>query len=658
MQKSTILFLFLCFSITLFSQDKGGVISPNSKNTNNTNSRRTNNLQDDFSSSLKGPKEKPPIDLYKIVSLQRDTTFVDTTLKVTREYAFNYLRKDNFELLPFANVGQTYNSLAYNFQSKNLLPLFAAQAHHFNFMEVEDIFYYHVPTPLTELYFKTAFKQGQQLDAFLTVNTSKQFNFSFAYKGVRSLGAYQNALTSTGNFRFTTNYHTKNKRYNIRAHVVAQDILNEENGGLLPSSIPLFVNDESDFKDRGRLDVNFENAENLLKGFRVYADHEYQVFKPNDSIAKNQLAIGSSLTFEDKSYFFKQTDPFSSYGESYVTSQLRSRVNLETFNVKGYARYTNNVLGALSAHVSYDDYNYGYNSVLYLEEGTITNRIKGINVSAGASYKKQYKGFQLFGDAAINVSGDLDAQYINAGAKYQLNEKNGVEASIHIHSVAPNYNFLLYQNDYKNYNWQNTDFNNVKTQELKLKLKSSQFLDATISYTGIDDHTYFAIKANDSTPTPHQYNDRVDVVKVKLEREFKYRKFALANTIMYQKVLSGEYILNLPEIVTRNTIYYHDNWFKKAMYMQTGVSFKYFTQFNANAYDPVLAEFYTQNNEEIGGFPLIDIFFSARIRQARIYFKYEHFNSLFGSKNDYFSAPGYPYRDAVIRFGLVWNFFM
>jgi len=31
---------------------------------------------------------------------------------------------------------------------------------------------------------------------------------------------------------------------------------------------------------------------------------------------------------------------------------------------------------------------------------------------------------------------------------------------------------------------------------------------------------------------------------------------------------------------------------------------------------------------------------------------------LFGNTNEYFSAPGYPYRDPVIRFGLVWNFFL
>ena len=94
------------------------------------------------------------------------------------------------------------------------------------------------------------------------------------------------------------------------------------------------------------------------------------------------------------------------------------------------------------------------------------------------------------------------------------------------------------------------------------------------------------------------------------------------------------------------------------MFLQTGVRFKYFTSYNANAYDPVLAEFFVQNDQEIGAFPLVSVFFNVKIRQTRIFLEYEHINQLFNSTNNQFSAPGYPYRDVAIRFGLVWNFFL
>jgi hypothetical protein len=76
-----------------------------------------------------------------------------------------------------------------------------------------------------------------------------------------------------------------------------------------------------------------------------------------------------------------------------------------------------------------------------------------------------------------------------------------------------------------------------------------------------------------------------------------------------------------------------------------------------NSYNPVISEFYLQNDQEFGGYPLFDFFVNFRVRTMRVYFKLEHFNSGFGEYN-YYSAPTYPYRDFVIRFGLVWNFFI
>ncbi len=610
-----------------------------------------------FSQAPSSKKEKPPITDYRIISFDRDTTFVDTTLSIRKKYKFNYLRKDNFELLQFSNVGQTYNSLAYSFDRLHLKPLFAAQSHHFIYKEIEDVNYFRVPTPLTELYFKTAYEQGQQMDAFFTVNTSPQLNFSIGYKGVRSLGKYQHILTSTGNFLFTASYHTKNNRYAIRTHVAAQDIMNQENGGLNESSLALFINNDSEFRDRGRMDVLFEDADNKLEGLRFYGDHYYELISERDSTAYTVLTVGNVISFEHKDYRYNQTTAFEDFGPSYVATDLSTRTKLEDFNVKGFVDYNNSLLGKITGWAGYTDLNYGYNSVLILDNGIIPDRIIGNMVEVGAAYEKQYRGFELSGKGAVNVAGDFDGNYLQGAASYNLNDDLAAKASVTIHSVAPNFNFQLNQSDYKNYNWK-TNLNNVKSQELKLEIDTKKFGNASVSYTGIDDYTYFGIKANESTPSPLQASERVDYLKIKAEKEFTYGQFALENTIMYQQVLSGENVFNVPQLITRNSLYYQNHLFKKALFLQTGVTFKYFTKYNMNAYDPVLAEFYVQNNQELGGFPLVDLFFNAKIRQTRIYFVYENFTALFSSKNEYFAAPGYPYRDNVLRFGLVWNFFL
>ena len=632
MRKTFFLFLLLYFPTIVFSQNDG----------------------ENF---LKKNKEKPPITLYKIISAQKDTTYLDTSLNLQKEYKFNYLRKDNFELQEFANVGQPYNELAYDFDKLNLKPLFVAQSHHFGYREVEDMQYFNLPTPLTELYFKTAFKQGQQLDAFFSINTSNQFNFSIAYKGVRSLGAYQNSLTSTGDFRFTTNYQSKNKRYQILAHIMALELLNEENGGLTDESVLLFQTDDKEFRDRGRLDVKFEDAENELKGFRIFAKQEYELITKKDSTDLNKLMIGNSISFEDKSYVYKQDTPFSGFGDSYKTTGLFKKSKLEDFSVNGYAQFNNKHIGNISAFITYTDYNFGYNSVIIFDTGSITNRLKSKLAQVGGTYEKKHKGFEIYGKAAINVSGAYEANFLKARASFLLNNKHKIAAEITSHSVAPNFNFLLNQSDYINYNWQN-EFDNTKKQQLKLRFESNKIATISLDYTGIDKYTYFTIKDNDSTPTPHQYNNRIDYLKIKLQKEFKYRKFGLDNTFLFQNALSGEEVIKLPSFITRNTLYFEDQWFKKALFVQTGLTFKYYSEYMMNAYDPVLAEFYVQDETELGGYPQFDIFFNARVQQVRIYFKYENLNALFTDSNNYFSAPGYPFRDSVIRFGIVWNFLM
>ena len=130
------------------------------------------------------------------------------------------------------------------------------------------------------------------------------------------------------------------------------------------------------------------------------------------------------------------------------------------------------------------------------------------------------------------------------------------------------------------------------------------------------------------------------------------------NTVLYQKVTDGASFFRVAELLTRNSFYFSDYLFKgKPLYLQTGVTFKYFTAFYANAYNPVLSEFVVQNTTKIGNFPIFDFFANAQIQRTRLYLKVENFTASFTGRN-YYSAPNYPYRDLTVRFGLVWNFFI
>ena len=618
-----------------------------------------NRQQSGKSTSNKNLKDKDvKIYDYKIISHENDTTYVDTTLSIQKEYKYNYLRKDYFELLPFNNTGQTFNTLSYDFESNKMMPSFGSRAKHFNYHEIEDVNYFYVPTPLTELMFKTVFEQGQLLDAFFTTNVSKQLNFSIAYKGLRTLGKYQHILSSTGNLRFTTNYKTKNDRYHARAHIYMQDIFNEENGGISDEDLLNFESGAEDFLDREIFDPIFEDAESELRGKRFYLDHSYALIQKKDSLSNNTLKIGNIISLEDKFYNYAQDNQSDFFGEAFRSSSIADRVTLEDFFMKVNAKYSNNTIGDVSFNVDYNNYNYGYDAVSILNDQTITNRLKGDIISVGGSYKKVFKDFKINGSLGVNISGDFDGNYLLANLEYKLNEDFLFKATINSNSKSPNYNFLLYQSDYSNFNWQNNNFENIDTQKLAFHIVSDKWLDASFDYTTINNFTYFKQdEIERGIVTPFQSDQTINYFRVKLVKDINYRKFTLSNTIMYQNVIDGEGELNVPDLIIRNSLFYSNHFFKKALYLQTGFTFQYFSSYNMNSYNPLIGEFQVQNQTELGGFPRLDFFVNAKVQQTRIFIKAEHFNSAF-TGYDFYSAPNYPYRDFVVRFGLVWNFFL
>lgn len=603
---------------------------------------------------------KAPITLYKIYNLQRDTTFVDTSLTIQKEYQYNYLRKDLFGRIAFLNEGQTYNTLDYGLNKVIAFPEFGHRGKHLNYIEANDVKYYSVATPLTDLYFKTVMEQGQSLDAFLTVNTSEQFNFSIAYKGLRSLGKYINQLSSNGNFRCTASYKTPQGQYVFNAHYTGQDLLNGENGGITTPED--FESKNSDFKQRQRLEVFLTNATSFMKGKRFFVDHRFRI---NSSDQQNNLYLSHQINYETKFFEYYQptvasqvgTQTINHFGDSYVSSNINNHVRYNRMYNQVGAVYENKRLGSVQVFVDDFRYNYFYNSALILNGQSVPNLLSDKINDFGLRYdyhKNHWKGFARYTNSITNQSlTDIELQ-----AAYKRNNKNQFLFSYQSVSKLPDAVYNLHQSSYIAYNWYN-NFKNQKSNTLTAKAET-QFGTAEFQISNYDNFLYFSDDSSNALQqliSPKQYEKSIQYFSVKASKEFRVWRIALDNTLLYQQTKQDDDVLNVPKFVTRNTLYYSDYYFSRALYLQTGFIFNYFTKYYANGYNPILTDFYVQNQTKIGDFPLVDFFINARVRQTRIFLKAEHFNSSMASQNRFYSAPGYPYRDFIIRFGLVWNFF-
>jgi len=594
---------------------------------------------------------------YKIISHKNDTTVVDTTLTIQKEYKFNFLRKDNFELLAFHNQGQTFNNLAYDFTNVSQFPDIGFRAKMFNYVGIEDVNYYHVPTPTSEILYRTGLEQGQVVDALFTTNFSKRFNLAIAYKGLRSLGKYRHSLASTGNFRVSFSYETPKGQYAIRGHVVNQDFFNQESGGLTETSLAAFLNDDPNFStNRGRMDVILDNAENNLDAKRLYFEHSFKLLSSKDSVTQkdfSNLKLGHSFTRDSKFYRFNQgTATPDVFGNVNVSSGISNKTKYLLYDNQLFLDFNSKyVLGKFRVKTGVTSYTYGYENLQNNTVGITKNKLKGDAVSFGADWNGRIGNFHVNASGSLTPgSGRLSGNQFSGEAFYKKDSVFTVKGRLGISTKSPNFNFLLHQSSYDDYNWEN-NFSQIGTRSLGGVI-DSKWGNASLDITNISNYAYF-----DENGLPKQFSGDVNYLKAKVSKEFTFGKFALDNTLMYQKVASGESVFRVPEFVTRNTFYYTDEWFKgKPLLVQIGATFKYFSEYKANAYNPLLAEFTLQNDTEIG-YPTVDLFFNARVRRTRIYFKADNVSS-FVLKKNYFSAPNYPYRDFVIRFGVVWNWFI
>ena len=636
--------------------------------------------------------EEVTIEDYKIYYSDGSVKHVDTSLSINKDYLFNYLRKDYFELIPFANTGETFNRLGYNFQDQKIIPDIGARAKHFGYMEEDDIGYYEVPSPLTELFFKTVFEQGQLVDALITVNTAPRLNITLAHKAFRSLGNYVNTLGGATNLRFSSQYTTKNYRYRQRSHFTAQRLENQANGGLDSLSVYYFEKavDELEydgFLDRSRL-TNNANTNNTLIGRRYYLDHQYDAKLGGNNKMKNYekpkvLTIGHKVYFEGKHFDFNNSSSNSFFGTVSGTSNFVIRNSLDIIDNELYAIYQEKNLGELKAglRLILSDYSIklpenSKDPEKPIDFGPNPTEINSNQLALSAYWKKTFFKFNFKAVGYFSAMKEFSSQLISGCLSRNYERGASIKAKLTLRSQAPNFNFFLNRSNFLEYEWYNPDLKNQLTNSLNFSFIHSKWGKLVGQYELINNYTYFrnlepflrkisyyriGKKEEELLVTPEQYEATIGYLKLRFSHEFDFWKFTLANAAQYQQVSNGSNEndfepLNVPEWILRSSFLFSSQLFNKALYLQTGITAQYFTDFYADRYNPHLGEFVSQNHTKIGKFPRMDFFINAKIQQTRLFLKYEHFNSDITGYN-FYSAPFTPYRDSSIRFGLVWNFF-
>ena len=627
------------------------------------------------------------INNYKKIYHDGRVEAIDTSLNIEKDYMFNTLRKDLFERLRFPNVGEAFNRLGYDFSTRSYMPHMGARARHDNYMAIEDIHYFQVPTPYTELFFKTTFEQGQLVDALVTMNTSPGFNLFIGHKGLRSLGKYVFSKSTGTQFRMGGTFDSRGDFYHARFHFAGQRLENQINGGLTDEGLYYFENaptytyfdrngdpyldDNGDpvtyeydgFLDRSRLDLQTQ-GNNMFKGKRYHLDHHVNLVPVvKDSLFKgHRFKLRHTFTYETKAFSFQQdrsnTDFF---GPTLDRNPVDNITHHRSFQQQLELSTLLPGRGSLTAGLHLQNWRLSFGPAEEEIEG-LTGSQYGLEISyaqplgPGVFEALGYKTFRnSFAADALQLSFQMPV-----GNAWNL----GVEA---LQKTLPiSLNFYQHRSIYEAFDWTDQNYDKQNLTAAKLQLDHQKFGQLLVQYQRLEEYAFFSNTATATTfkeqliARPEQLDGSLNYLKVRLAPKYEFWKMGLYASLQYQRVTQqatrAENALNVPEWLGRATVAFKFDLFNKALQTQFGATAHYFSAYYADQYHPILGEFINQNQMAIGDFPRLDVFFNAKIQKTRFFLKWEHMNSNLTGYN-YFAAPLVPYRDGIVRFGLVWDFF-
>jgi len=407
-----------------------------------------------------------------------------------------------------------------------------------------------------------------------------------------------------------------------------------------------FENSGDTFTDRSRIDVKLSDAENELRKRRLYMGHEY-------GILKNKFKIILQSTYRYNRYYFSQNKPVEFLGESSQTEKaFKDSIYLKEFdNLAGLGFDIKKF--KIQSGIRYITQIYGFDSIKELNGQTFPKSISYNDLSLDSKMQVQLGKLDVSGKVQIGFTKNIAGYYLEGNAGYELPKHYKLTAQIVSISKKPDFKYILYQSAYDKYNWYQPNLKNQLTQKLHANLSHKKWGKLTVKQIIINNYTYFG---QDSLPAQSAVGVKYSAIKY--QNDFRYKRWGFSTDLLFQKVLDGQEILSLPSYVIRASLYYSHYFYQHNLYVQTGITGKYFEPFYARAYNPVLSDFLVQNQQKIGGYPLVDYFINFKVKRFRFYFKLEHINALLNQKTpDYYSAPYYPYRDFNIRFGLRWIFF-
>lgn len=560
------------------------------------------------------------------------------------------------------------------------------------FVDAEQFRFYNTKSPFMYVNYNwngSKTTGSDHVTATYTNNAGKRINFGTLFDYIYGQGYYDKQSTSFMNASTWASY--LGDKYNFHFYYQHNFMKMGENGGIsdityitnpeaiknayTTSDIPTFLTDTWNRQEHDMVFFNHHYNIGFYRTEEIDSTKTREVFVPVSKIFHTLKFNKMSRNYRS----FRETENYHSYtylpGDSTqdMTKHLYVKNLVGLSMCEGFNKWA--VFG-LNAYVGYE-----YNRFSLPDStrfgGFYTNK-------SGRIEHKDYTehnvlvGGQIIRSQGTTVHYDLNAEFVVAGEDIGQFDVNGhAEVNIpllgdtaqvalngFVKRVAPSFYMGRYHSKHA---WWDAD----RAMEFRQRVEGVITVPhtktvLTVGVENMKNYCYFAntgIVLNAGTDkaivtnntSAKQCGENIQVVSANLRQDFQLGILNWENDVTYQKCTKDE-ILPLPTLSLYTNLYLK---FKIAKVLKTelGADMKYFTEYYAPDYSPVLGMFINQNvakREKIGNYPIISAYVNFDLKRTRFYVMYYHANQDTGR---YFWAPNYPMNPSGIHFGISWNFY-
>ena len=251
--------------------------------------------------------------------------------------------------------------------------------------------------------------------------------------------------------------------------------------------------------------------------------------------------------------------------------------------------------------------------------------------------------FGVLGDVAgeVDVTGDVTTRF------HLLGDTVSVRGYGYFKNLAVPY---LLQNILSNhYIWHN-DFSKTKRVRLGGELDIPfTWTNVNVGYETLNDYIYW-----DANGLPAQHGGAIHVLSARLQQGLHFKAFNWDNSVTLQ-TSSNEQVLPLPKFAVYSNLYARFI-ISRVLHVQLGVDCNYYTKYYAPAYNPATMTFHSQQEMKCGDFAIMNLYANFKMKQARFFIAWTHFNQKLHSGDAYFATPHYPLNPARLQIGVSVNF--